>query len=127
MAIFTGMVSPSKRAELWKTSKIIFSTPQGLENDIISGRIKLEDVSLFGVDEAHRAVGNYAYVFVAKQYQKLAKYPRIIALTASPGSDMEKIKEVCQNLYIEDIERAIGMPDYFSNAGIKTIKFTRRV
>jgi Fanconi anemia group M protein len=104
MAIFTGMVKPSKREELWKKCKIIFSTPQGLENDIISGRIDLKDVSLLGVDEAHRATGNYAYVFVAKQYQKLAKYPRILALTASPGSDMEKIKEVCQNLHIEDIE-----------------------
>ena len=104
ISIFTGMVSPSKRAELWKTSKIIFSTPQGLENDIISKRINLEEVSLLGVDEAHRSVGNYAYVFVAKQYHKLAKYPRILALTASPGSDMEKIKEICQNLYIENIE-----------------------
>lgn len=104
MAIFTGLVSPEKRADLWKNSKIIFSTPQGLENDILSKRINLEEVSLLGIDEAHRAVGNYSYVFVAKQYQKLAKFPRILALTASPGSDMDKIKEVCQNLFIEDIE-----------------------
>jgi len=104
MAIFTGNVTPAKREKLWKTSQIIFSTPQGIENDIISKRINLNEVSLLGVDEAHRAVGNYAYVFVAKQYQKLAQYPRIIALTASPGSDMDKIKEVCQNLFIESIE-----------------------
>jgi len=104
MAVFTGMVSPEKREELWKSSKIIFSTPQGLENDIISRRINLEDVCLLGVDEAHRAVGNYAYVFVAKQFMKLSSYPRIIALTASPGSDMDKIQEVCKNLFIEDIE-----------------------
>ena len=104
MAIFTGMVKPEKRGELWKKCNIIFSTPQGLENDIISGRINLEEVSLLGVDEAHRAVGDYAYVFVAKQYNKLARYPRILALTASPGSDMEKIKEICTNLFIENIE-----------------------
>ena len=104
LAIFTGMVSPEKRAELWKQSKIIFSTPQGLENDIITCRINLEEVCLLGIDEAHRAVGNYSYVFVAKQFMKLSKYPRIIALTASPGSDMEQIQEVCKNLFIEDIE-----------------------
>ncbi|MBS3101453.1 DEAD/DEAH box helicase [Candidatus Woesearchaeota archaeon] len=104
MAVFTGMVSPEKRAALWKNAKIIFSTPQGLENDIISSRIALGEVCLLGVDEAHRAVGDYAYVFVAKQYMKLASYPRIIAMTASPGSDMEKIQEVCRNLFIEDIE-----------------------
>ena len=104
MAIFTGMVTPAKRAELWKNAKIIFSTPQGLENDIISRKINLEEVCLLGVDEAHRAVGDYAYVFVAKQFMKLSRFPRIIALTASPGSDMDKIQEVCNNLFIEDIE-----------------------
>src|SRR3989338_5033937 len=98
MAIFTGMVSPEKRSELSKKAKIIFSTPQGLENDIISKKINLEDVCLLGVDDAHRAVGNYAYVFVAKQFMKLSSFPRIIALTASPGSDMDKIQEVCKNL-----------------------------
>jgi len=104
MSIFTGMISPEKRGELWKKSKIVFSTPQGLENDIISNRINLGEVCLLGVDEAHRAVGDYAYVFVAKQFMKLSSFPRIIALTASPGSDMEKIQEVCKNLFIEDIE-----------------------
>src|SRR3989344_3660327 len=104
MSVFTGMISPEKRGELWKKSKIIFSTPQGWENDIISNRINLAEVCLLGVDEAHRAVGDYAYVFVAKQFMKLSNFPRIIALTASPGSDMEKIQEVCKNLFIEDIE-----------------------
>jgi len=112
MAIFTGKVSPAKRAELWKKSTIIFSTPQGLENDIITGRINLEEVSLLGVDEAHRSVGDYAYVFIAEQYQKRARFPRIIALTASPGSDMEKINEICKNLFIENIEvRTESDPD----------------
>ncbi len=103
-SVFTGTVSPKKREELWKTSQVIFSTPQGLENDIISGRIKLDDVSLMGFDEAHRAVGEYSYVFVADRYQKTAKHPLIIGMTASPGSDMEKIEEVISNLRIEHIE-----------------------
>ncbi len=104
LAVFTGFVKPEKRQELWKTSKVIFSTPQGLENDIISGRIDLKDVSLIVFDEAHRAVGDYAYVFVAKQYNKKADFPRILALTASPGSDLEKIQEVTGNLFIESVE-----------------------
>ncbi|MDO8480989.1 MAG: DEAD/DEAH box helicase [Nanoarchaeota archaeon] len=104
LAMFTGEVSPAKRAESWDQAQIFFSTPQGLENDIISGRIKLEEVSLLGFDEAHRAVGDYAYVFVAQQYLKKAHHPRILGLTASPGADMEKISEVLQNLHIEEIE-----------------------
>lgn len=103
-ALFTGFVKPEKRQELWKTAQLIFSTPQGLENDIISNRISLEDVSLMVFDEAHRAVKDYSYVWIAKQYNKLAKHPKTLALTASPGSDMESITEVCKNLHIEEIE-----------------------
>ena len=46
----------------------------------------------------------YDYVWIAKQYQRLSLYPRIVGLSASPGSDLEKITEVCKNLFIEDIE-----------------------
>lgn len=105
--IFTGETSPAKREELWKNSKIIFSTPQGLENDIISDKISLSDVSLVVFDEAHRAVGDYAYSFIAQQYHKKSKYPRILGLTASPGSELEKISEVCRNLFIENVETRI--------------------
>lgn len=104
LATFTGQVAPSKRQELWKSSSIIFSTPQGLENDIISSKIDLSSVSLLIVDEAHRAVGDYSYVYLAKRYAQAATSPRILALTASPGSDLEKIAEVCKNLFVEEIE-----------------------
>jgi Fanconi anemia group M protein len=104
LVVFTGYVTPEKRAELWKNAKIIFSTPQGLENDIITNRINLDEVSTLILDEAHRATGDYAYTFVAKQYNKKARYPRILALTASPGSEVEKINEVCKNLFIEAVE-----------------------
>ena len=104
LIVFTGTVTPKKREELWKIGKIFFSTPQGLENDVINGRIKLDDVSLLIVDEAHRTVGDYAYVFLSKQYQEKAKRPRILALTASPGTNKEKIQEVMDNLFVEEIE-----------------------
>jgi len=104
VVLFTGSISPEKRKEAWRNAKVIVATPQSIENDVISNRIPMEDVSLVVFDEAHRAVGEYAYVFVAKQYNKLSKCAKILALTASPGSDMEKIKEVCKNLFIEEIE-----------------------
>jgi len=104
MAIMTGFIKPEKRKMLWESSTIIFSTPQGLENDIISGKISLENVSLMGFDEVHRAVGDYSYVWIAKKYVREARYPRIAGMTASPGSDLEKITEVCTNLKIEEIE-----------------------
>jgi len=100
----SGEVSPEKRKELWEKARIVVSTPQVVENDLLAGRISLEDVILVVFDEAHRAVGNYAYVFIAKEYLRTAKKPLILAMTASPGSDPERIMEVIQNLGIEAIE-----------------------
>lgn len=103
-ALFNGSISPQKRAELWSKVRLIFSTPQTLENDLLSNKISLEDVSLLVFDEAHRATGDYAYSFLAKKYISQAHHARVLALTASPGSDKQKIDEVSSNLYIENIE-----------------------
>jgi len=103
VVLFTGSVKPEKREALWKDARVIVSTPQGIENDIINKRVKLHEVSLLVFDEAHHATGEYAYVWVAKQYDKTPR-GRILALTASPGSDLEKIQEVCTNLCIERVE-----------------------
>ncbi len=104
VVLFTGSVAPEKRAQLWKDAQIIISTPQGLENDIINNRINLKEVSLLIFDEAHHATGEYAYVWIANQYDKTSSSARILALTASPGSDLETVKEVTTNLKIEKVE-----------------------
>lgn len=126
MTVFTGDISPEKRAEIWKDAQVIFSTPQGFVNDVVSNKIDLKNVSLVVFDEAHRAVGDYDYVFVAKQFNKRADFPRILALTASPGSEMEKIEEVCKNLFIEGVEiRTDNDPDvrpYVQDIDVSFIK-----
>ncbi len=110
--VFTGNVAPAKRQALWQESQLIFSTPQGLENDLVSGRITLDEVSLLIFDEAHRATGEYSYVFIAEQYVKQARHERILALTASPGNTKESIGEICAKLHIEEIEvRSTDSPD----------------
>jgi len=111
-AVFTGNIPPETRAALWTEKQFIFSTPQGLENDVIGNKIDLKNVSLMVFDEAHRATGEYSYVFIAKQYLRLAQFPRVLALTASPGSDTTKIEDVCNNLGIEAVEiRTDNDPD----------------
>ncbi|MDD5253700.1 MAG: ERCC4 domain-containing protein [Candidatus Nanoarchaeia archaeon] len=102
--VLTGLIPPEQRKELWKKSIVIVSTPQGLTNDLMNEKISLEDISLLVIDEAHRSIGDYDYVWIASQYNKKAKMPRILALTASPGSDNKKIKEICNNLFIDSIE-----------------------
>ncbi|ASJ04950.1 DEAD/DEAH box helicase [Thermococcus barossii] len=110
--VLTGELSPEKRAEVWRESTVITATPQTVENDILTGKISLEDVVLLVFDEAHRAVGNYSYVFIAREYLKTARHPLVLGLTASPGSDEMRIREIVKNLGIEHIEiRTESSPD----------------
>ncbi|NOZ76583.1 MAG: DEAD/DEAH box helicase [Euryarchaeota archaeon] len=124
--VFTGQTPPEKRVELWEKSRVVCATPQVMENDIISARYSLEDVSLIVFDEAHRTTGDYPYSFIAKKYMESATHPLILALTASPGGDEGRIKEVCKNLYIENIEvRTEADPDvrpYVRDTEIEWVK-----
>ena len=104
MQMFTGSINPKKRKEIWQNADIIFSTPQCIANDIKKGLYDLEEVCLLIEDEAHRCVKNYDYTYISNIYQKQALHPRIMGLTASPGSDFQKIKDICKNLSIEEIE-----------------------
>jgi Fanconi anemia group M protein len=104
LILMTGSVQAAKRISLYKDATCIFMTPQVLQNDLISNRINLRDVSLLIFDEAHRATGDYSYVFLAKKYFQQAKSPKVLALTASPGKNREKIEEVMQNLGLDAIE-----------------------
>lgn len=102
--VFTGEVAPAKRKNLWRDNQIIVSTPQVIQNDLIAGRISLDNVSLIIFDEAHKSVGNYAYVYIGEQYLETSRDPLILGMTASPGYDPKKIIEICENLHIESVE-----------------------
>lgn len=104
LIMFTGETAPEQRAAEWRDGKAIFATPQVIKNDLIAGSYTLEDVTLLIVDECHRAVGNYAYVFIAKRYLASAKNPLVLAMTASPGGKVEKVDEVIENLGIQMVE-----------------------
>ncbi len=105
LSVYNGSILPEKRKKIWEKSKIIFATGQTIENDIITRRINLEEVSLIIFDEAHRGVGEYAYTFIAKEYNKCGrKEKKVLGLTASPGSDIKKIEEIMKNLNFKEIE-----------------------
>lgn len=104
VTMMTGEMMPEKRKAAWEAARITVSTPQVIENDLLSRRIDLEDVSLIIFDEAHRAVGNYAYVYIAERYAREGTNPLVLGITASPGSEKEKIAEICTNLCIENIQ-----------------------
>ena len=104
-AVLTGKVPPEGRTAIWRGgARVLFSTPEVVRNDAAEGRLDLGSFSLLVFDEAHRAVKDYAYTEIARAYVARAEYPMILAMTASPGADPERIREVCRNLYIEALE-----------------------
>jgi Fanconi anemia group M protein len=104
VAVFTGEVPPEKRIELWNSKRVIVSTPQVIENDLIARRYDLAKTSRIIFDEAHRAAGNYSYVFIADMFKKQQSERRCLGMTASPGNNLSEILEVCKNLEITNIE-----------------------
>jgi Fanconi anemia group M protein len=102
--LLTGAISPKKREILWKDAQIIIATPQTIQKDLENNRILLENFSMICIDECHRSRLKFANTIVTKYYIKQSIHRRILALTASPGSTKEKIKEICENLNIEAVE-----------------------
>ncbi|MEM2954418.1 MAG: helicase-related protein, partial [Candidatus Nanoarchaeia archaeon] len=103
IVVLSGKVKASERKKLWATAKLIFATPQTIRYDLINNRISLKDVALIVFDEAHRAAGDYPYVFISKIYASENPKGRVLALTASPG-DIGKVQELRQLLNVEKIE-----------------------
>ena len=99
----TGNNKPADRKELWKENRVICATPQTVESDIISREYDFKDVSLIVFDECHHAVGSYSYVYLAQKYIQQAKDQLVLGLTASPGWEEKKIKEVSHNIYINNV------------------------
>jgi len=106
IAEITGKTPPLPRTAIWnnKDIRLVFATPEVVRNDLQDNRLNLNDFSLLIIDEAHRAVKDYAYTTIAKQYISQSEQPLILAMTASPGSDTKRIHDVCSNLFIEHIE-----------------------
>lgn len=146
ISAFTGEIDNEDRLLLWTTSRLIISTPQVAENDLRNG---LFDISRFGLivfDEAHRATGNYAYSTIARHFLE-ARKRLVLGITASPGSDREKLDEITRTLGIErviiksehdqDVEKYIGgikievvkleLPQYIRNLSSTLKKVLRNI
>jgi len=98
-----GTNKPIDRKRAYQHGDVIIATPQTVRNDIKNRILDLGQFNLLIVDEAHRSVGNYAYVFIAKHYMQSARDPLILALTASPGASRAKIEQIKHALTIKNI------------------------
>lgn len=100
ISMITGETPEGERVKAWDNS-VICATPQITLNDLEREIIKPQNFSLVIFDEAHRAVGDYAYCGIAQLIKKYS--PRIVGMTATIPSDKEKASEVVNNLGIQKV------------------------
>lgn len=92
------------RRELWATHRCFFCTPQTFLNDLKSGVADAQLVSCVVFDEAHKASGSYAYCQVVEYLQNVGARYRLLALSATPGDEQEKVEKVLRNLRVSRVE-----------------------
>uniref|UniRef100_L2GA34 ATP-dependent DNA helicase n=1 Tax=Colletotrichum fructicola (strain Nara gc5) TaxID=1213859 RepID=L2GA34_COLFN len=102
--LLTGDTAPALRVDEWQSKRVFFMTPQTLVNDLSHGYADPKSIVLLVIDEAHRATGEYAYAKVVKLMRRFNPYFRVLALTATPGSKVETVQEIIDNLGISHIE-----------------------
>jgi len=122
----TGSKDPEARRTLWQTKRVFFVTAQSMISDINRGTCPLDSVVCVVVDEAHKATKNYAYVLVVKEIAQRTANFRVLALSATPGRDLDAVATVIKNLRIAHIEvRDESDEDvrkYLHGRAIETIK-----
>jgi ERCC4-related helicase len=120
----TGAIPPDRRAELLRPPQVVVATPQVIANDLAEGGFPLDTFSLIVFDEAHRAVGDYPYVVIGRANRDGPR-ARVLAMTASPGGSLARIREVWANLGVERFEyRTDQSPDvlpYVHGIGVETV------
>ncbi|KAI8868807.1 P-loop containing nucleoside triphosphate hydrolase protein, partial [Ramicandelaber brevisporus] len=100
MEELTGTTHATKREGLWARARVVFATPQTLNNDLRSGICDASRISLIVIDEAHHSLGGNANC----EADALNPHVRILALTATPGPDLQTVQRVVDNLRIAKLE-----------------------
>ncbi|XP_075700078.1 Fanconi anemia group M protein isoform X2 [Rhinoderma darwinii] len=112
MAEMTGSTQAQNRKEIWQKHRVFFLTPQIMVNDLTRGACPACDIKCLVIDEAHKSLGNHAYCQVVRELINYSTQFRILALSATPGSDAKSVQQVVSNLLISRIElRSEDSPD----------------
>ena len=103
-AELTGSMKVESRRAAWHAARLLFLTPQTLQNDLETGICPGHEVVCVVVDEAHKATGNHSYVKVVQLLSRLSGGFRVLALSATPANTAEKLQEVISALRIHRLE-----------------------
>jgi len=108
IGIVTGEDLINKRKKSWVNS-VVCATPEITRNDLQRNMVDIEQFSLVIFDEAHRAVGDYAYTAIASHFKENTL---ILGMTATLPSEKAKATEIISSLGIKNIlQRNDDSPD----------------
>ena len=99
IGIITGEDLIAKRKKLWINS-IVCATPEITRNDLKRQIVSPDQFSLVIFDEAHRAIGDYAYTAIADNFLGNVRF---LAMTATLPSEKQKAEEIVKSLRIQTI------------------------
>ncbi|CAK7220047.1 3'-5' DNA helicase [Sporothrix curviconia] len=123
--LLTGETPPQLREAEWANKRLFFMTPQTLQNDLSKGYADPKSIALLVIDEAHRSTGDYAYVKVIGFMRRFTNSFRVLALTATPGSSVEAVQEIIDNLGMSHVEirteDSIDIRQYVHNRDIERL------
>ena len=112
----TGSNAPEERRNSWREKRMFFLTPQVLVNDLHRDSCCANQIVCVVLDEAHRALGEHAYCIAIRSLNEVHQQFRVLALSATPGSDGEAARQVIQNLHIAHLEirtdESLDLRDY---------------
>lgn len=121
-AEISGEVRAALRQEYWSERRVFFCTPHTMLNDISSGRCDPKRIVCVVVDEAHKATGNYASADLIRKLRGFNESFRVLALSATPGSSVDAVQDVIDNLGISKIElrtdQSIDIVQYINKKNI---------
>ncbi|XP_054711008.1 Fanconi anemia group M protein-like [Uloborus diversus] len=100
----TGTNVSEQRKLMWQKKRVFFLTPQVLANDLVRNICPAASIKCVVVDEAHKALGNHSYCQVIRELCSFTTNFRVLALTATPGSETQSVKQVLANLLISHVE-----------------------
>ena len=103
-AEISGRVPNTSRQKIWDNKRVFFCTPQTLVKDIEEHRCDASKIVCVVMDEAHRATGNHTFALLPNMIEEAGAKFRLVALSATPGTDIKSIQAVVETLKISKIE-----------------------
>lgn len=100
ITLITGADTLAKRKKLWMAS-VICATPETARNDFVRNMVHPNQFAVVVFDEVHRAVGDYAYTAIAQRL--VGRDVRILGMTATLPSEIEKTTEILTQLHISKV------------------------